>query len=277
MITLFSQISRGLSVKTLLVAGFALMPALASALPITKSLTVNVFNVCNNTGGSCASTGPTGDSYYASWTSKIWEQAGIGVSYNFLGNVNNTTFAGTIDETVFANSTAALWNYTTTQYSLTTSNLYLFLVDAISTGSGVTFGETYSRALGSSVNAIFMGMNSLASYSRVDSFAHEIGHALGLVPGSSAAAYGAHDTVAANLMAYGGIRSIPTSLTQISTNGLSGYDRIPTLDQYGLDEVAIARSSSLLRDILIPEPHSFLLLALGLAGLAGARRRSLPV
>lgn len=66
-------------------------PVVASAMPITKTVNVSVYQLCNSL-NECASTGPAGDVYYAAATNKIWEQAGISVTFSFVSKIVSDAF-----------------------------------------------------------------------------------------------------------------------------------------------------------------------------------------
>src|SRR5262245_22646925 len=85
------------SMAALIVAVFTAEPV--SAIPITKSLTVNVFAVCDDGGSNCASKGPAGNLFFETETDKIWAQAGIDVKFVEMTNLNSAGF-GNLDESV---------------------------------------------------------------------------------------------------------------------------------------------------------------------------------
>ena len=69
------RLSRLLSIAVL---GFTvLLLGDASAAPITKTITVQVYQFCDDAGLNCASTGPAGNAYFAAETNKIWNQASM--------------------------------------------------------------------------------------------------------------------------------------------------------------------------------------------------------
>lgn len=256
----------------LLLAFFVLaIPAVASAMPITKSLTVNVFDVCSSGGTGCASTGPSGDAYFAAEVNKIWAQAGIEVNFNFVSYVDNNTFNGTIT-TSGSSSYANLFNWTATNViPLYTNTDYLFLVHTISTGGGTTFGLTSYTGPGyGAVEFIAMDTIMSPSWNRIDTIAHELGHALGLDPTSdpeynSSTLDTGHSSNANELMASGSYRHIPSNLANIAPNG-SNYDQ---LSNY---QIAYARQSLLLTDVAIPEPETLVLVFVGIVAAGTVRR-----
>lgn len=240
------------------------LPGAANASPIIdKGLTINVYQLCDDAGANCAALGPAGDNFYAAETNKIWAQAGISVSYNFMGTINNSLYLN-IDDSA-ANSFFNLASLTGNLQSSTIVDMFLVhtVVDA--------YGEGWSGAGG-----LVMGMDDILGYpgprGRIDTMAHELGHNLGLDPVSDPQYAGPTDPGHSNdpnqLMASGSIRNVPLTLDDINPDGL-GYDQLSPF------QIAIARESSLLQDLpgAIPEPE-MLSLMLGGLGMIALRRRS---
>ncbi|MSO99676.1 MAG: PEP-CTERM sorting domain-containing protein [Acetobacteraceae bacterium] len=243
-------------------ASLALLSAPALAAPITKTLSVDVYQVCNDAGLTvCAATGPVGNAYFTDSTNKIWAQAGIGVSFNFVSKVFNSGFYDINDGVAgdgFADLAAA---YGTHGPSAT--NVDMFLVNTVAGA----FGEGWFGA-GGLVMAMQTIMNFNGGLGRIDTLAHEIGHNLGLEPASLGGDAGGHvpsNATNDSLMASGAWRNVPTTLADINPDGL-GYDKL------SLGEIAFVLDSTLLRDI--PEPGTMALLAIALLSIAGSRRRA---
>ncbi len=233
----------------------------ALATAITKSLTVDVFQVCNDSGTSCASTGPSGDAYFSAEVNKIWSQAGISVNFVFVQQIDSTFYYNINDNSgnSFTNLTKAYGTY----QSATTVDMFLVntIVDA--------YGEGWLGAGG-----LAIAMDTVMAYNhgdgRIDTIAHELGHNLGLVPNTYNGSDGTgHTTNPVQLMASGGIRDVPATMADIAPDGRN-WDQIPA------DQISIARGSSLLRDIDVPEPESWLLLLAGIGCIAAMRRRTAP-
>ena len=74
----FSLLSVGALALTSLISGQAW------AAPITKTVTVQVYQLCDDAGNNCASTGPAGNAFFSNETNKIWSQAGSQVIFNFV-------------------------------------------------------------------------------------------------------------------------------------------------------------------------------------------------
>ena len=249
----------------MLVRAFAVAAFLASgvavAAPITKTLSVGVYQLCNDAGANCASLGPAGDAYYAAETNKIWAQAGIAVIFNFLGQINSTNFSNTDDSVPTRSFTALSAAYGA---AATTTSTTAFLVHTATTPFGQVYGQAYYGAGGLEIAMDLVGSFN-SGIGRLDTIAHELGHNLGLVSPALGGDAGGHSAQANYLMADGGNRTVPSSLGDIAPSGL-GLDVLPA------DQIAAARQSALLRDVPVPEPMTGVLL-LGAVGIAGMLRR----
>ena len=128
------RLSRLLSIAVL---GFTvLLLGDASAAPITKTITVQVYQFCDDAGLNCASTGPAGNAYFAAETNKIWNQAGVSVGFNFAGQIHNTFFSN-VDEGILGNTFFDLHsNYGSGGPSATTVDIFLVRTVAGAYGVG---------------------------------------------------------------------------------------------------------------------------------------------
>jgi hypothetical protein len=234
-----------------------LLPSMVSANPITKTLTLNVYQVCDDSGANCASTGPAGDIYFAAATNKIWAQAGISVDYNFAGKIDNSLWFN-IDDQGFTDIAKFTGHYQSS------SVVDMFLVNTLN--KGTDYGEGW---LGS--GGLVMGMETIMGFGsgggRIDTMAHELGHNLGLDPFTDPESdKDWHSINSSELMASGTIRIVPLTLGDINPSG-AGYDQ---LSQFQID---YARNSSLLQDFnSVPEPGSMALMIAGVLGIIGTAR-----
>lgn len=230
----------------ILALGFLSLTGLAQAASIDRTLTLQVYRVCDDAGANCASMGPSGDQFFSAETNKIWAQAGIGVNFAYIGDIDSTAYSH-IDDSVLGDGFADLSAHYGTM-GPSASIVDLFLVHTVAGA----YGEGW-LGTGGLVMAMDTVMDFNGGLGRIDTIAHELGHNLGLD----------HTTPGDNyLMTSGLSRSIPTTLGDITPDGLG-------LDLLSADMIATVRDSSL----LTPEPVSFTLAAAGLLALGLARRR----
>lgn len=250
-----------------LTLAWVVLPSVANAALIDKNVTINVYQICDNAGGNCASTGPVGDVFFASATNQVWAQAGISVSFNFVSQINNSSFldlSGAAGDDF--SDLAKLYG----TKGPSSSGVDMFLVKDIAGA----YGEGWYGAGG-----LVMAMDSVMNFNcggltgctgRIDTVAHELGHNFGLVP-SGLGGVGGHWAPGVGndrLMAGGPYRLVPTSLDDIAPSGL-GFDKLTA------GEIAHARQSSLLRDVSpVPEPEMAFMLLAGLMGIGLVRRRA---
>jgi hypothetical protein len=229
-----------------LVLMLALLPSIAwSAVVIDKTLTMNIYQLCNTDGSVCANDGSaSGDQYFTTATSTLWAQAGIQVNVSFAGTINNT-----------------LWNNAGFSYfeSITGSQGHfqsqsvvdVFFVNDIDASGVLGVGWFGAGGLVLDTPLIMTGVY-------LSTLAHELGHNLGLDHNSFGPQY---------LMS-----PFATSVTQgnLYPNG-TGYG---VLDS---SEIALARQSSLLQSISpVPEAESYAMMLVGLTvvGCVVRRRRT---
>ncbi len=225
-----------------------LAATLSQAATIDRTLTVQVYQLCDNSGANCASLGPSGNHYFEDSVNKIWAQAGISVGFNFVSSINSTAFSHLNDSVTGDGFVALATSYGT--FGPSTSTVDMFLVHTI-VGA---YGEGW---LG--YGGLAIAMDTVMAYNsgqgRLDTIAHELGHNLGLD----------HTTPGNNyLMTAGGTRTTPTTLGDITPDGLG-------LDLLSPAMISTVRQSSLLS--AVPEPGTYTLFAAGLLITGLLRRR----
>jgi PEP-CTERM motif len=234
------MIKRTMLIPLLALAVLPVLSNQANALPLL-TFDLQPIQVCADDGTSCAN--PSLELFEAI-TDKIWAQADIDINFLDWLVVNDSN---KLDETNFDDLTA----------NASPSIMNVWFISTLSDCGGYFDPSTLFGCGGgnrAAVADLVFGFNS--PYGRVDTFAHEIGHVLGLP----------HIAGASNLMATGSTRTIPEVIGDIAPDGAG-------LSFLSADQIATARSSSVLYDASVPEPGSIALFALGIVSLILARRR----
>jgi hypothetical protein len=226
-----------MNLRRLLATGTAAL--FSASLAGASMIMIQPIQVCNDTGLSCANAG---QELFAEAGNKIWAQAGL--SLDFL---SFTTFSSTLYQNLSESSAATFGGLTGAGHGQNADPLVIdmWFVNSISGA----YGEGW---LGG--NGIAIGDN-VFSDGRLDTIAHELGHNLGLDH------YDTSD-YALYLMASGGVRTAPGSLSDITPDGL-GTDRLSST------EIATVLGSPFVLDAAVPEPGTMALTFTVLALFAG--------
>lgn len=204
------------AIRVALLAGsLALFAATRSlAAPIDRYFKVQIVRICNDSGTVCAAT-----PYFPAETTKIYAQAGIEpIFLPILDYRNSAVLNGS--NGIPAISMAAFG--CTSPCAPQIATLFAFFANTL---DGSVYGNAWLGANGSAFDAtLISGFNG--GIGRRDTFAHELGHNLGLE----------HYEVSSYLMASGGVRAIPSGLADINPDGAQ-------LDQFTASQIAIMRDS----------------------------------
>lgn len=222
-------------------------PLLISGVAKADLITVQPIRVTMSDG-----TGGPSINLFTAETQKIYAQAGHTVSFLGISTFMSDTYVN-----LASSDFSALVTGIGHQQHANANVLNMYFVNTIASMSG---GTTYGIGfLGG--NGIAIASDSVNAFNggigRLDTIAHEIGHNLGL--GHNDFGAGSAD----NVMTSGGSRTVPTSLAQITPDGL-GLSKFTRAQQ---GEMALSSFT-----VAVPEPGGFALLAFGSIGFY--RRRA---
>jgi hypothetical protein len=181
------------------VMGGALSPA--SAAPITHYFTINPIRICNDAGVSCAPT-----PFYPDETYKIYSQVGVAPIFLPIKQINNSallTVNGVANVSVAGNG----------QHPNPTTINAWFANSLNSAPGTVLYGQAWLGGNGLVING--SAVQSFPPSGRRDTFAHEVGHNLGL----DHSTYGAG--ASNNLLTSGSTRQVPNGVANITPDGLN--------------------------------------------------------
>ncbi len=195
------------------------------AAPIDRYFKVQIVRICNSAGTACAGT-PS----FPEASTKIYAQAGIEPIFLPILDYNNTTVLNgsngieAISQAYFGCQGGCY------APSIT---LYAFFANTL---NNTIYGNAWDNGNGSAFDATLIATYN-GGIGRLDNFAHELAHNLGLF----------NNEIVQNLMGSGGVRAIPSSVADINPDGAK-------LDQLTADQITTLRRSRFLFADEVPPP-----------------------
>lgn len=238
-----------------LIAGLVLV---ASAPAGAGLVTLKPIQICDDGGAGC---GNAGQQLFEAVGDKIWAQAGIDLLFLPWAQINETDYlditigaAAVIDAEAQAVMTAGA----AINDPAVTKAINMFFAPTLDSDLGlygVGCGGSVFAAYCNNQVGIFVADNVFSYNSgvgRLDTIAHELGHVLNLT----------HTGVSDQLMASGGVRSIPGTINDVVPDGAA------------LDKLTQAQINTALGSPFVtPEPGTIALTLLGVGVLAVEVRR----
>lgn len=291
-----AMINHGLGLAAAFVLA-GVIPASAQTVAITNRVTVQPILVTSDD-GLTHNLAPDLTTFEAA-ADKIWAQAGIDVYFNPTITYNESDFLALdvtlgdpkslykLEEMAFSTGTAPTnWRKQSLGGALADTVVRMFLVQTIEGNAfGFTLQSSYTPAdpplvpTANQTQKVFMAIaDTVFTNNRLDTIAHELGHALALEHDF----YGAGNGVPLNLMTAGNAtppRSAPTFLGNIYPDG-GDYDQLTATQIFIAQEMAISVPGTYpdYNYGAVPEPALSTLLAGAAVVTIGAwvrRRRSL--
>lgn len=239
----------------LLVAGLVL----ASSTPAGAGLvSLKPIQICDDGGAGC---GNAGQKLFEAEGDKIWAQAGLDLLFLPWGQINETDYLDiTIGNAavIHAEAQAVMTAGVAINDPAVTKAINMFFAPTLDSNPGLygvgCGGSVFAASCNNQVG-IFIADNVFSfngGVGRLDTIAHELGHVLNLT----------HEGGGDQLMASGGVRSIPGSINDIVPDGAA-------LDKLTQAQIDTALSSP----FVTPEPGTVALTLLGVGVLAVEVRR----
>lgn len=223
----------------------ALAPT-AQALPITKQVTIQAIQVCDNDGVSHRASAVT----YETFADKIRAQAGV--DFVFLPTLLWSSSANNAYE-LESDGGVGLLTAGTAAFAPGASVLNMFCVNDLIVASGILYGFGCGGQAGLVINST--AVDGFSAVGRLDTVAHEVGHVLGLGHEN----FGAGDALLDNLMTAGSFRTVPQLIGDVNPDGLG-------LSKLTAEQITEALSSAdATNAAVVPEPGSLALVGLAIA------------
>lgn len=216
--------------------------SVARAAPLFK-VTINPIQICSTDGLTCANSS---QQLFEAEMDKIYAQASIDIVFNPFTQYNDSSYLSIAANDGTPSSADIFLNSIRPLQDPSPVVINMWFVQDLIISSGTLYGLGFLGGDGILISDAIFAAN------RIDTLAHELGHNLGI----------SHHGPSNNLMSAGSGRTVPNSISDITTDGITGTSILSSSDL-----TTIQGSVFVVEADVIPSPLTLYLFIAGLFSL----------